>query len=69
MFLFAASAPPREPFLVFPVFPVLNRPCSPFANPVWISFKFFPNLGGMFEVIKTQIATAADKLTHLRRFL
>jgi hypothetical protein len=28
-----------------------------------------PNLRGMFDTIKAELTTAADKLAHLRRFL
>ena len=28
-----------------------------------------PNLRGMFDTIKAELATATDKLAHLRRFL
>jgi hypothetical protein len=28
-----------------------------------------PNLRGMFDTIKAELAPAADKLAHLRRFL
>jgi hypothetical protein len=41
-----------------------GRPFSNFHSPS--SFRY---PAAMFDLVKPQIATAADKLTHLRRFL
>jgi hypothetical protein len=41
-----------------------HRPFSIFHSPS--SFGYSPP---MFDIVRPQIATAADKLTHLRRFL
>lgn len=43
---------------------LLFRPFSIFHSPS--SFRYAVT---MFDLVKPQIATAADKLTHLRRFL
>ena len=40
------------------------RPFSIFHSPS--SFRYPPP---MFDIVRPQIATAADKVTHLRRFL
>jgi len=59
------SLPAKTPRRRTPI--ILKRRPNPFLSGISAAIGLFS--ARMFDLVKPQIATAADKLTHLRRFL